>query len=96
MLTTSQLRAARALIGMTVEDLSQASGVSADVIRSTEAAAGNVEPELGDRLRRVFEAHKVAFVAAGEHGASGPGVRLHQLQDDEGMRPQDLNSANDG
>ena len=96
MLTTSQLRAARALIGMTVEDLSMASGISSDVIRSTEAASGNVEPELGDRLRRVLEAHKVAFMAAGDPGASGPGVRLHQLQDDEGLRPQDLNSANDG
>ena len=96
MLTTSQLRAARALIGMTVDDLSKASGVSSDVIRTNETAAGIVDPEIAERLRRVFESHKVVFTAAGEQGSSGPGVQLHQSQDDEGLRPEELNSTNDG
>ena len=96
MLTTSQLRAARALLGMTIEDLADSSGIAADVIQSNETATGTGDPEIADRLQRVFESHKVVFTAAGEQGASGPGVRLHQAQDDEGIRLEDLNSANDG
>ncbi|AYD00509.1 helix-turn-helix transcriptional regulator [Neorhizobium sp. NCHU2750] len=96
MLTTSQLRAARALIGITVDDLSGATGVSADTIRSIEASSGTADPETAERLKRLFESRGVVFVAAGQQDASGAGVRLHQQGMDEGIKPDNLNSANDG
>lgn len=96
MLTTSQLRAARALIGISIDDLSGIAGISGSEIRALEAADGNASPEFAERLKRIFEAKGVVFVAAGQPDASGPGVRLHQTSVDEGIRPQNLNSANDG
>jgi transcriptional regulator with XRE-family HTH domain len=95
MLTTSQLRAARALIGISVEDLANASGLSTEAIRSTEASSGSADSEIAERLRRLFEAKGVIFVAAGQQDASGPGVRLHQQPPEEGIRPQNLNATND-
>jgi len=95
MLTTSQLRAARAMIGLSIEELAEAAGVSGDSIRAAEASAGNAEADLSRKLKRVLEARGVIFVAAGQQDASGPGVRLHQHPSDEGIRPQNLNSTND-
>jgi hypothetical protein len=95
MITTAQLRAARALIDMTVDDLVGTSGLSADTIRSAEAGAGSPDPEVGERLQRLFEAKGVIFVAAGQQDASGAGVRLHSSPPDEGIKPQNLNATND-
>ncbi len=95
MLTTSQLRAARAMIGISIEELAEAAGVAGDTIRATEASAGNAEPELSEKLKRVLQSRGIIFVAAGQQDASGPGVRLHQQPADEGIRPQNLNATND-
>lgn len=96
MLTSSQLRAARALINMTIEDVSAASGLTVDAINAAERSSGYPAAECGERLRRLFEARGVIFVGSGQQDSSGPGVRLHQTSADEGLRPQHLNSANDG
>jgi ribosome-binding protein aMBF1 (putative translation factor) len=95
MITTAQLRAARALIDITVDDLAGTSGLSADAIRSVEAGAGSPDPEVGERLKRLFESKGVVFVAAGQQDASGAGVRLHTPLPDEGIKPQNLNATND-
>ncbi len=95
MLTTSQLRAARAMIGISIEELSAATGVAGETIRVAEASSGNVEPEFSGKLKRALESRGVIFVAAGQQDASGPGVRLHQQPADEGIRPQNLNATND-
>lgn len=95
MLTTSQLRAARALIGISIEDLAEAAGIAAETLRDAETSAGNADPELAEKLKRVLESRGVVFVAAGQHDASGPGVRLHSQPPDEGIRPQNLNATND-
>lgn len=96
MLTTSQLRAARALINMSVEDLASACGLSGDVITEAETSSGNVDPAISDQLTRTLESRGVVFVSAGQQDASGAGVRLQAQTPEEGIRPQNLNAANDG
>lgn len=96
MLTTAQLRAARALLGISIENLSEASGFSADVILAAESSGSNVDRDIGERLRRILEAKGAVFVSEGQADASGAGVRLQPRAADEGLRPQNLNAANDG
>ncbi|RWX75793.1 DNA-binding protein [Neorhizobium lilium] len=97
MLTAPQLRAARALLGLSIEDIASVSGLSADAIQEAEADQVHGEPEVIERLRTLLESKGVLFLGAGEEDAgAGPGVRLRQTLQDEGIRPQNLNSANDG
>lgn len=83
------------MTGMTVETLSAVSGLATTVIAEAEAAATFAEPEVTERLRTIFEARGLAFIGAGE-GGGGPGVRMREHAHDEGIRPQNLNAANDG
>ncbi|KGD99310.1 helix-turn-helix transcriptional regulator [Rhizobium sp. YS-1r] len=98
MLIASQLRAARAMTGMTVEDLSAASGLSKSAIEEAEAAQVFADAGVTERLRTIFESRGILFLGAGEGDdpGAGPGVRLRQQFHDEGIRPQNLNAANDG
>ncbi|GGF78489.1 transcriptional regulator [Rhizobium wenxiniae] len=95
MITAAQLRAARAMIGLSIEELAEAASVSGNSIRDAEASTGNPEPELSRKLKHALESRGIIFVATGQQDASGPGVRLHQQRADEGIRPQNLNSTND-
>ena len=75
MITSEQIRAARALIRWSAEELAQASGVGHSTIRRMEAADG-VPPASARNLaaiQRALEAAGVQFIA--ENGG-GPGVRL--------------------
>lgn len=97
MVTASQLRAARALIALSVDELAAASGLSSEAVAQAEAAEVHAEPGTTERLRVILESKGVIFVAAGDGDAgAGVGVRVRQVSHDEGMRPQDLNSFNDG
>lgn len=97
MLTASQIRAARAMTGMTVDELAAASGLPRDVIEDAEAAQATPPTDVAERLRVIFESKDVVFLAAGEDDANvGPGVRLRQHLANEGIRPQNLSAANDG
>lgn len=97
MLTSSQLRAARALTDITVDALADMAGLSADTIRRLEAAEGHSDAAEVERLKTIYEAKGVIFIAAGDgDGVAGPGVRLRQQIQEEGIRPQNLNAANDG
>lgn len=97
MLTASQLRAARAMMGMTVEELAAASGLSRSAIEEAEAAQAFAGADISERLRTIFESRGILFLGAGEgdDAGAGPGVRLRQKSHDEGIRPQNLNAAND-
>ena len=74
MISAAQVRAARALVGMTQEDLAAAAGLSGQTIKRMEAlgtersSAGNVVA-----LQRALEAAGVQFIP--ENGG-GAGVRL--------------------
>jgi hypothetical protein len=96
MLTGIQLRAGRAIAGLSIEELAAATGLSTTAITEAETAAA-VDPAAAERLRLSLEAKGVVFLAAGEDNpGAGPGVRLRQRNAEEGIRPQNLSSANDG
>jgi transcriptional regulator with XRE-family HTH domain len=94
MLTSSQLRAARAMLSLSLDEVAAASGLSPEIIADAEAAAGSAASDIAARLQGLFEAQGVLFLAAGD-GGSGPGLRLRDKHEDEGIRPQNLNAAND-
>jgi transcriptional regulator with XRE-family HTH domain len=74
MLTPAQLRAARAIVGWSREELAEKSGMSAQAIREFEL--GSSDPKMGtvQRWKRALEAAGVAFIDETE--LDGPGVRL--------------------
>jgi len=81
MITASQLRAARALLGIDQKTLSELSGVSLPTIQRMEASEGNVRGMV-DTLTKVVEALQKAGVELiaeyARSDGSGRGVRLRQ------------------
>lgn len=79
MMTSAQMRAARALLGIDQRQLAELSGVSLPTIRRMEASDGNVRG-IVDSLTKVVEALNAAGVELiGEDAPSlegGRGVRL--------------------
>lgn len=90
MITSAQLRAARALLGIDQRELARLAGVSVPTIQRMEASGGNVRGVISP-LTRVVEALDQAGVELiGENAAStqgGRGVRLKSV-------PPDGNAAN--
>jgi len=78
MLTPAQLRAARAIVGWSREDLAEKSGMSPQAIREFEL--GSSDPKMGtvQKWRRAIEQAGVQFIDADETG--GPGVRLRSMK----------------
>ncbi len=96
MLTVSQFRAARAMIGMTVEELATLTGISSDDIRNAEKGETFSDALLASRLQTALESRGIVFLAAGQEDVSiGPGIRLRSGTADEGLRPERLNATND-
>ena len=78
MFAVAQLRAARALLGWSQEELASASGVSKPTIARLELGeSGTVGGYVGTRekLKAALEAAGVIFV---EENGEGPGVRLRK------------------
>ena len=77
-----QIKAARALLDWTQEDLAAASGVSEPTIKRLEA---NDDPEIGGRPETA-EKIQLALEAAGiyfiEENGGGPGVRLRKAPEE--------------
>lgn len=96
MLTLSQLRAARAMIGLTVDELATLTGLSSSDIHDAEKGEAFSDALLASRLQGALESRGIVFLAAGQEDASiGPGIRLRSGQQDEGLRPERLNATND-
>lgn len=96
MVTASQLRAGRALIGLSIDAMAAETGLSVFAIEQAELRDASSDPGTHEQLRGHLEARGVVFLGAGEGDPNaGPGVRLGQLARDEGIRPQNLNAAND-
>jgi transcriptional regulator with XRE-family HTH domain len=74
MLTPAQLRAARALLGWSREQLAAKSGVGSETVKNFELRGS--DPKLGtvQKWRRALEAAGVVFLDGDEH--RGPGVRI--------------------
>jgi len=81
MITSSQMRAARALLGMDQQSLADRAGVSLPTIQRMEASDGNVRGVIGT-LTKVIGAFDAAGVELiGENAPSagvGRGVRLKE------------------
>ena len=81
MITSFQMRAARALLGIDPRTLAELAGVSLPTIQRMESSDGNVRGVV-ESLTRVVEALNRAGVALiGEHARSeegGRGVRLRE------------------
>lgn len=75
MISTRQIKAARALLAWSQSDLAKASGVSEPTIARLEAVDGQIggRADTGDKLRVALEAAGVQFIS--ENGG-GAGVRL--------------------
>jgi predicted transcriptional regulator len=87
MISSAQLRAARALLGIDQRKLAEMSGVSLPTIQRMEASDGDVRGVVGS-LTKVFEALQQAGVELiSDHIRSdggGRGVRLRQASSPSG------------
>jgi ribosome-binding protein aMBF1 (putative translation factor) len=96
MTTAAQIRAARALIGKSIDDLAVSSGLQAAVITALEAGQADAPPGALEKLKSTLESQGVIFVASGDQDPGGSGVRLSARSDaDDGLRPDQLNATND-
>jgi len=98
MTTAAQIRAARALLGITVDELSARSGVSSFLILQCEAPTGSaLDGATLHHLRETLEGLGVSFLSDGDCVIGGEGVRLTKRDETgEGIRPENLNATNDG
>ena len=78
-LTSAQIRAARALLRWSAEDLARQSAVGVTTIRRAEITEGETSMTTANDLavRRALENAEVEFI--NENGG-GPGVQLRKLQ----------------
>jgi len=87
MITSAQMRAARALLGLDQRQMAEAAGVSLPTIQRMEASEGQVRGNV-DTLVKVIESLERAGLELIAEGATseggGRGVRLK-----EGFRSQD-------
>jgi transcriptional regulator with XRE-family HTH domain len=87
MISSAQMRAARALLGIDQRELAELSGLSLPTIQRMEASEGNVRGVI-DTLTKVIEALERAGVELiGENKASqegGRGVRLKRAAQSSG------------
>jgi transcriptional regulator with XRE-family HTH domain len=76
-LTSAQIRAARALLRWTAEDLAQASAISVATIRRAELASDETMMTTANDLtvRRALQEAGVEFI---DENGGGPGVRLRK------------------
>jgi transcriptional regulator with XRE-family HTH domain len=79
-LTSAQIRAARALIRWSAEDLARESTLGITTIRRAELTESETSMTTANDLavRRALEAAGVIFID--ENGGAGPGVRLRKPQ----------------
>jgi transcriptional regulator with XRE-family HTH domain len=78
-LTSAQIRAARALIRWSAEDLARETALSVATIRRAEIAEGEISMTAANDLavRRALEAAGVEFI---DENGGGPGVRLRKRE----------------
>lgn len=90
-----QCRMARAALGWSLDDLAREAGVPVATLAQFERGDADL-PRIEAPLRSVFELAGILFEADGQVVEGGPGVRLRRRSTDEGKRPDELSSANDG
>ena len=76
MITSGQIRAARALIGWKQTDLATSSGVAEISIKNIERGATDPRASTLAAIQAAFEKAGVVFLDPGDTRDGGPGVRL--------------------
>ncbi len=94
-ITPAQLRAGRALLGLSQAKLAEQAGLPVETITGAEAdGKAGASAATAAVLQATLERQGVIFLAA--DGGEGPGVRLRPVgAPDEGLRPDQLTSDND-
>jgi hypothetical protein len=97
LITGSQLRAARALVRWSPDRLAESSQVAMATITDAEAEDGPVSVTAADARAMRLALEKVGIEFIPENGG-GVGVRFAKRSGtpDEGLRPDQLSSDNDG
>jgi transcriptional regulator with XRE-family HTH domain len=82
MLTPAQLRAARALLGWSRDDLATKSGTATETIQGFESRGSDPKLSTLNRWRRALEIGGVVFIEPNPMGGDelGPGVRLRSAK----------------
>ena len=97
MITGAQIRAARAMVRWSPMELASKSKVAIEPIRRAERFDGEatLTSDHEGAIRAAFEAVGIRFI---DDNGKGAGVRLSLRTGpaDEGLRPDELNSENDG
>ena len=83
MITTRQVKAARALLGWSQEDLARRSGISEPTIARLESAEGELggREDTGEKIKKAIVNAGVEFI---DENGGGPGVRLRKRQPKKG------------
>ena len=79
MVTIRQIKAARALLGWSQEDLAQHSLISEPTIARLESMDGPIagRPNTAEKIRTALERAGIEFI---DENGGGPGVRLRKRQ----------------
>ena len=95
MISPQQLRAARALLGLSDTEFAARAGISADALHAAETDGTSYDQAVSDQIKKTLEQMGVALIADGE-GGGGCGVRMKSPREaEDGIRPEDLNATND-
>lgn len=93
-ITSAQIRAARSLIGLSQAEVAEAAGLSVPTVKRAESEkAPKASRAAMDAIQKVLENAGAVFLPEDGEGA---GVRLRKATQAAGMRPEELNAANDG
>ena len=77
MITSGQVRAARALLGWTQVQLAQAAGIGEISVKNIEREKSDARTSTLQKIQRAFEKAGVQFISDGSASLDGgPGVRL--------------------
>jgi transcriptional regulator with XRE-family HTH domain len=87
MITSAQVRAARALLGIDQRTLARASGLSLPTIQRMEASAGQVRGVVGSLVKLVDALDSLGIDLIGENAPSAAGGRGVRLKSGTGPSP---------
>ncbi len=95
MITSAQLRGARAMLGLTVETLASESKLPISSVEALEMDLNSKDMKALAALRAALENHGIVFLAGGSDGTGGAGIRFKHWSENDGIRPENLNATND-
>jgi hypothetical protein len=94
MVSTRQVKAARALLAWTPQDLAERSSLPEETVSRIEASDGPVLEANGAGERMLAALRKAGAIFLEDDG-DGLGVRIRSARRDEGLRPEQLTTDND-